>query len=64
MPDEVTSQGLRYSVVVPVYNEAENIGKLCRAVKEQLPPGHQLLSVYDFNEDTTLPERQARSVRL
>jgi glycosyltransferase involved in cell wall biosynthesis len=40
MPDEVTSQALRYSVVVPVYNEAENIGKLCRAVKEQLPPGY------------------------
>lgn len=49
MADEVTSRALRYSVVVPVYNEAKNIGKLCRAVQEPLPPGYELLSVHDFD---------------
>jgi glycosyltransferase involved in cell wall biosynthesis len=45
---------LRYSVVVPVFNEAANIGRFCRAAREQLPPGYELLLCYDFPEDDTL----------
>ena len=46
---------LRYSVVVPVFNEAENIGPFCRAVREAFPPGYELLVCYDTEEDRTLP---------
>jgi glycosyltransferase involved in cell wall biosynthesis len=44
-----------YSVVVPVYNEADNIGPLCRAALEQLAGNYELLIVYDFDADSTLP---------
>ncbi|HVF58847.1 MAG TPA: glycosyltransferase [Thermoanaerobaculia bacterium] len=50
---------LRYSVVVPVFNEAENIGPLCRAVRESFPPGYELLVCYDMEEDRTLPALSA-----
>lgn len=46
---------LRYSVVVPVFNEAQTIGPFCRAVVAELPPGYELLVCYDFPEDNTLP---------
>ncbi|HVG10969.1 MAG TPA: glycosyltransferase [Thermoanaerobaculia bacterium] len=45
----------RYSVVVPVFHEAENIGPFCRAVLAELPPGYELLVCYDMPEDRTLP---------
>jgi dolichol-phosphate mannosyltransferase len=44
----------RYSIVVPVYNEADNIGALCKAVVRELPTGSEMLVCYDFDEDTTL----------
>jgi dolichol-phosphate mannosyltransferase len=44
----------RYSVVVPVYNEAAVIGEYCRRARAELPPGFELLICYDFPEDTTL----------
>jgi dolichol-phosphate mannosyltransferase len=46
---------LRYSVVVPVFHEAENIGPFCRAVRAAFPPGYELLVCYDMEEDRTLP---------
>jgi glycosyltransferase involved in cell wall biosynthesis len=45
----------RYSVVVPVYNEAAVIGEYCRRARAELPPGYELLICYDFDGDTTLP---------
>ncbi|MBA3315466.1 MAG: glycosyltransferase family 2 protein [Planctomycetaceae bacterium] len=45
----------RCSVVVPVFNEAANIGAFCRQAKERLAPNYELLLCYDFEEDTTLP---------
>jgi glycosyltransferase involved in cell wall biosynthesis len=45
----------RYSVVVPVYNEAANIGAFCAQARAKLPPGYELLICYDFDEDNTLP---------
>jgi glycosyltransferase involved in cell wall biosynthesis len=42
-------------VVVPVYNEAENIGPFCRTARASLPEGYELLICYDFEEDNTLP---------
>lgn len=46
---------LRYSVVVPVYNEGANIAAFCARAVAMLPPGGELLVVYDFDEDDTLP---------
>src|SRR6516164_4144095 len=46
---------LRYSVVVPVFNEADNIGPLCRTMRRELPPDYELLICYDTEKDTTLP---------
>jgi glycosyltransferase involved in cell wall biosynthesis len=45
----------RYSVVVPVFDEAANVGAFCRAVREAFPPGYELLVCYDVAEDSTLP---------
>jgi glycosyltransferase involved in cell wall biosynthesis len=58
------------SVVVPVYNEAENIAPCLRGLARVLDGSpHEILVCYDFDEDTTLaavaamPDRPA-SVRL
>jgi hypothetical protein len=45
-------------VVVPVFNEGPNIEGWCRAAREALPPGGEVLVVYDFDEDDTLPALQ------
>jgi dolichol-phosphate mannosyltransferase len=52
---------LRYSVIVPVFNEAANIGPFCRAIVSSFPPGYELLVCYDMEEDTTLPALAALS---
>jgi glycosyltransferase involved in cell wall biosynthesis len=43
------------SLVVPVYNEAENIQAFLRDVEANVAQPHETLLVYDFPEDTTLP---------
>ena len=42
------------SVVVPVFNEAANIGAFCREARK-LPGDFEVLVVYDSREDTSLP---------
>jgi len=49
----------RYSVIVPVVNEAENIGVLCRRCRAKLPPNGEVLICYDFPADNTLPALRA-----
>jgi glycosyltransferase involved in cell wall biosynthesis len=55
-PSKENAQGRLISVVVPVYNEAENIQsclrRLSAALKDQ---PHEILVCYDFDADTTLP---------
>jgi dolichol-phosphate mannosyltransferase len=46
--------GPRYSLVVPVYNEAENIGAYCAKAVRELPPGFEMLVCHDFEQDNTL----------
>lgn len=46
---------LRYSIVVPVFNEAENIGPMCAKIRAELPQDYELLVCYDSDDDTTLP---------
>lgn len=43
------------SVIVPVYNEAENLPRLMDEIERCLPQPLRVLIVYDFDEDTTLP---------
>jgi len=50
-----------YSVVVPVFNEAANIGAYCRQALADLPPGYELLICYDFDGDNTIPAFNALS---
>jgi len=43
------------SLVIPVYNEADNVVPLLRDVDAKVREPHEVLLVYDFPEDTTLP---------
>jgi dolichol-phosphate mannosyltransferase len=43
------------SLVVPVYNEAANIEPFLRGVETAVLEPHEILVVYDFPEDNTLP---------
>lgn len=43
------------SVVAPVYNEADNIVPFLRGVEAHVSGPREILLVYDFPEDTTLP---------
>ncbi len=47
------------SVVVPAYNEAENILPLLQGLQDVVGDRHEVLLVYDFDEDTTLPPARA-----
>lgn len=44
-----------YTVIVPVYNEAENFPRLIEQVERELPGRFRLLVCYDFDGDTTVP---------
>lgn len=44
----------RYSVVVPVYDEAANISPFCHRATAELPPDFELLVCYDREGDSTL----------
>jgi dolichol-phosphate mannosyltransferase len=42
-------------IVIPVYNEGENIGEMLRAFEREIKTPFRALIVYDFDEDNTLP---------
>ena len=48
-----------FSIVIPVYNEAENIIPELRAIERDVRGDYEILIVYDFEEDTTLPAVRA-----
>src|SRR5947209_9406424 len=43
------------SIVAPVYNEADNIAPFLHGVEAEVREPHEILLVYDFPEDNTLP---------
>ena len=43
------------SIVVPVYNEPDNIGPTLRRIADEVTTPHEVLVVYDFDADTTVP---------
>ncbi|HEY7514745.1 MAG TPA: glycosyltransferase, partial [Vicinamibacteria bacterium] len=52
---DLTGERPRFSVVVPVFNEGANIEGWCRSARAAMPPGGEVLVVYDFDGDDTLP---------
>ena len=47
---------MRLSIVMPVYNEGEVIGKTIKRVESLVNIPHELLIIYDMDEDTTIPQ--------
>jgi glycosyltransferase involved in cell wall biosynthesis len=43
------------SIVLPVYNEGEAVEPVLRALSSGVATPHELIVVYDFDEDTTVP---------
>ncbi len=43
------------SIVAPVYNEAGNIAAFIKGIEDSVHEPHEILIVYDFPEDDTLP---------
>ena len=43
------------SIVLPVYNEGEDVEPVLRALSAGDRDAHELVVVYDFDEDTTVP---------
>jgi glycosyltransferase involved in cell wall biosynthesis len=46
---------LRCSIVVPVWNEADNAAPLMRALRACVPDDFEVVVVHDFDGDSTLP---------
>lgn len=57
--EALTTDPALVSVVVPVYNEADNIVPLLKQLRAHIPLSHETLLVYDFDEDSTLPAARA-----
>lgn len=49
------NKSLELSIVIPVYNERANILKTLKEIKRHVKVQHEIIIVYDFDEDTTLP---------
>lgn len=46
---------LPISIIVPVYNEGSNITHFLEALKKALTVKHEIIIVYDFDQDDTVP---------
>lgn len=56
-------------IITPVYNEADNFPALYKVIKKNVKTPYELIVVYDFDEDTTVPvvkkyARKDQSVKL
>src|SRR3972149_10121498 len=45
---------MKLSIVMPVYNEGEVIGETVNRVEDAIRMPHELLTIYDMDEDTTI----------
>ena len=45
----------RLGIIIPVYNEGENIGDTLADIDRKVSTPHRIYIVYDFDEDNTLP---------
>jgi glycosyltransferase involved in cell wall biosynthesis len=55
---------LELSVVLPVYNEGESVAPVLRALLDAIHLPCEVLVVYDFDEDTTVPVARALAAEL
>ena len=46
---------LELAIILPVYNEGESVELVLRALSAQVRTPHELVVVYDFDGDTTVP---------
>lgn len=46
---------MKLSLIVPVYNEADNISKLVNRASREIRFPYRLIVVYDFDKDNTIP---------
>jgi dolichol-phosphate mannosyltransferase len=46
---------IRLGIIIPVYNEAANIGRTLESIRRLVTTPHVVYIVYDFDEDDTLP---------
>jgi dolichol-phosphate mannosyltransferase len=60
----MSSPPAELSVVIPVYNEPDNIGPTLERIAEHVKTPHEVLVVYDFDADTTVPVVRALQVRM
>src|SRR5213594_2954247 len=63
------TNSVELSVVIPVYNEPENISLAVNALAKNIPVPCEILAVYDFDGDTTVPvlrqlQREHSELRL
>ena len=56
--------GIELSIVLPVYNEGEAVVPVVRALVAGVHYRCEILVVYDFDEDTTVPVAQALATEL
>ncbi len=49
------AEAVPLGIIIPVYNEAENIGKTLSTVEALVKTPHRIYIVYDFDEDNTVP---------
>jgi dolichol-phosphate mannosyltransferase len=54
-PAEPVPTSPTLSIVLPVYNEGEAVEAVLRALAAEVRTRHELVVVYDFDEDTTVP---------
>ena len=54
-PQERLPEPPTLSIVLPVYNEGEAVEPVLRSLAAEVRTPHELVVVYDFDEDTTVP---------
>lgn len=63
-PAPVPGTAPEVSIVVPVYNEGEAVEPVIRALDARVRAPHEILVVYDFDGDTTVPAIHRLSAEL
>jgi dolichol-phosphate mannosyltransferase len=60
----MSADGPELSIVIPVYNEPDNIGPTLHRISTHVQTPHEILVVYDFDGDTTVPVVRELGPRL
>ncbi|MGZ8527989.1 MAG: glycosyltransferase [Candidatus Limnocylindrales bacterium] len=55
LDDIYSAQSPELAIILPVYNEGEAVGPVLRALAAGVRTAHELVVVYDFDDDTTVP---------